>query len=29
LLEGRLTTLEKEAMLEDQDIASFSCFIEW
>jgi hypothetical protein len=28
LLEGRLTTLEKEAMLEDQDIASFSCFIE-
>jgi hypothetical protein len=28
LLEGRLTTLEKEVMLEEQDIASFSCFIK-
>jgi hypothetical protein len=28
LLEGRLTTLEKEAMLEEQDIVSFFCFIE-
>ncbi len=28
LLEGKLTMLENEAMLEEQDIASFSCFIE-
>jgi hypothetical protein len=29
LLEGRLTTLENEAMLEEQDITSLSCFIKW
>lgn len=28
LLEGRLATLEKEAMLEEHDIVSFSYFIE-
>jgi hypothetical protein len=27
LLEGRLTTLEKEVMLEEQDITSLSCYL--
>jgi hypothetical protein len=28
LLEGKLTMVEKEAMLEEQDITYFSCFIK-